>query len=68
MNYSVNYAGFIDLASQAPTIESLGNEAQETQNCKPAPAIALSQGDDPDTVIEVTLAKPIQASRGCQSI
>ena len=63
MNYSVNYAGFIDLAD-ATTRTEPGFLANATENCKPAVAIQLYKDKNiNDFMNGVIISNPIKNQR-----
>lgn len=51
MNYSINYTGFVDLAMAADLIKPTAICCSETENCKPAIAVQLYQGENLDKLI-----------------
>ncbi len=60
MNYSVNYAGFIDLANESLAVDAMPVEGS-TENCKPAVAIQLYQGENIDELMEgIVIHNPIK--------
>lgn len=64
MNYSVNYAGFIDLAD-ATTKNTPEFPTNATENCKPAVAIQLYKDKNiNDFMNGVVISNPIKNQRG----
>lgn len=62
MNYSINYAGFTDLATTAVT--EPGSQTNATENCKPAIAIQLySDKNINDFMDGVVIHNPIKNQR-----
>lgn len=63
MNYSINYAGFIDLAEQASVTEDR-LPSEETENCKPAIAVQLYKDKNIDEFMNgIIIHNPIKRQR-----